>query len=423
MLSARKKSVKVSIRSFIPLLLIIFTYSLGYFLVMPVFFRLVLDNSTGMLPASISPTLKYVFLSLCIGLDAFGYMIGAPLMGTWSDTLGRRKLLRLSLGITLIGYSLPLIGIIRSEIIWIFIGRIISGFASSSQSLAQSAVADISEGSKKATYFAVVTIVMTIALLIGPPMGSYLSDSHISIWFNEKTPFYVALMLVVTTMLLMRFYSDQHQKKNEDFHLTIKNFGLALREAFSSRYLSALFVLFFLSQMGWAFFYQDIMLYLTQKFHFSLNGASLFMAYAGICMSIGLAMYKFIIRYVSLQTVLFLSFISCAISFFFWGISDNIVSLYFIIIPGAIGAGLTQPTIMTLLSDAVRPEKQGWVLGFAASSFAAPWCISAFLFGVLSDIDLSYPLIIAIISFIIGSLICIKTFSKENLVGGVIAND
>lgn len=413
MLGTRKKSVKPSIRSFIPLLLIIFTYSLGYFLVMPVFFRLVLDNSTGLLPASITPTLKYVFLSLCIGLDAFGYMIGAPVMGTWSDTLGRKKLLRLSLGMTLIGYSLPLIGIIRSEITWIFIGRIISGFASSSQSLAQSAVADISNGTKKATYFAVITIVMTIALLIGPPMGSYLSDSHISSWFNEKTPFYIALILVVTTMLLMRFYSDHYQKKNEDSHLTIKNLGLALREAFSSRYLSTLFVLFFLSQMGWAFFYQDIMLYLTQKFHFSLNSASLFMAYAGICMSIGLAIYKFIIRYVSLQTVLLLSFISCTISFFFCGISNNIALLYFFIIPGAIGAGLTQPTIMTMLSDAVRPEKQGWVLGVAASSFAAPWCISAFLFGVLSEADLSYPLIISLASFIIANFILLNKFIKE----------
>lgn len=407
--------MKASTRSFIPLLLIIFTYSMGYFLVFPVFFRLVLDNSTGMISPSLSPSVKYFFLSLCIGLDAFGYMIGAPVMGTLSDSIGRRKLLRLSLLVTLIGYTLPIIGILRSEIVWVFIGRLISGLASSSQSLAQTAVADISQGQQKATNFAMISIVMTVALLIGPPIGSYLSDNHLFTWFNEKTPFIVALVLVTSTLFLMRFYSDHNQKVNEEFRPTLKNLARAFHEAITTSNLRMLFMLFFLSQLGWAFFYQDIMLYLTHKFSFTLNGASLFMAYSGICMSIGLILYKYIIRYVSLQLLLLLSLLTCTVSFVLWGITENSVFLYLIVIPGSVGAGLTQPTIMTLLSDSVRPEKQGWVLGFAASSFAAPWCISAFSFGVLSEIDLSYPLIVSLISFLLGIFVCLGYLNQKRI--------
>ncbi len=405
--------MKASTRSFIPLLLIIFTYAIGYFLVFPVFFRLILDNSTGMISPSISPSVKYFFLSLCIGLDAFGYMIGAPIMGAVSDSIGRRKLLRLSLWITLIGYSLPIIGIIRSEILWVFIGRLISGLASSSQSLAQTAVADMSEGHQKAIYFAVISIVMTFALLIGPPIGSYLSDNQLFAWFNEKTPFIVALVLVTSTLFLMRFYSDHNQKVNEEFSPTLKNLAMAFQEAISTSNLRKLFILFFLSQLGWAFFYQDIMLYLTHKFSFTLNSASLFMAYSGICMSIGLILYRYIIRYISLQLLLFSSLIACTFSFILWGITESAVLLYLIVIPVSVGAGLTQPTIMTLLSDSVTPEKQGWVLGFAASSFAAPWCISAFLFGVLSEIDLSYPIMVSLLSFSMGIFVCFSYLNQK----------
>lgn len=402
--------MRPSTRSFFPLLLIIFTYGLGYFLVIPVFFRVILDNSTGMISPSISPSLKYIFLSLSIGLDAFGYVIGAPIMGTWSDNRGRRKILLYSLWLTLFGYALPIVGIMRSEIGWVFLGRLISGFASSTQSLAQSAVADMSDGQQKATYFAVISVAMTLSILLGPPIGSFLSDKNVSLLFNEKTPFYVALALVFSALLLMRFYSDKNQIKNEEFHLTMKNFGVAFFEAISTNHLKKLFILFFLSQLGWSFFYQDIILYLTQKFNFTLNASSLFMAYTGICMAVGLALYKYLIRHCLLQTVLLWSFVACSLSFIAWGITANSFLLYFVVIPASLGAGLTQPTIMTLLSDAVRPEKQGWVLGLAASSFAAPWCISAFTFGILSELDLRYPLIISILSFIIGVFICITHF-------------
>lgn len=401
-----------STKAFIPLLLIIFIYGMSYFLVFPVFLRLLLDDSSGLLPPNSSMAIKHLAFSLCIGLEPFGYMFGAPIMGTWSDSIGRKKNLLLSLVLTMFGYGFAIIGIVQSQIFFIFLGRLTSGFASSSQSLAQTAVADISDGKTKSIYFSIITAVMTLSMVFGPPIGSYLSDPSISNLFNEATPLYFALALVIITLFLAYyFYSDTHQKVAEELHFTLSNFKTSIKEAFASRQLRQLFLSFFVLQLGWSFFYQDTMIYLIHKYNYSVNSASNFMAYAGICMALGLFGYKYIIKYFSLHEILLWSFVSCLLSFGLWAFAPLEWELYLLVIPGSVAAGLAQPTIMTLLSNAVPKEKQGWVLGFSASAFAAPWCISSFLFGPLSELNLAYPIIVSVVSFSLGivSLLFIDT--------------
>lgn len=381
-------------RAFIPLLLIIFIDSLGHMLTIPVFLRLFTDQ-TSFFANDLTPAMQNILFSLGIAIGPFGYMIGAPIIGTWSDGWGRKPSLVFSLILSLVGFILPIIGIMYSSLSWIFLGRFIAGIASSSQSLAQTAVGDISKGKEKAWYFAIIAVAMTLSLLVGPTMGAYLSDNTIISWFSISTPLYATLLLILFTLVLTIFLFQTNQKSNDSEKLlTLTNFQLAIRDAFSAGKVRQLFFIFFLYELGWSFYYQDIALYLTQKFNYSVTSTSHFLAYTGIWMALGLSgLYKIVIRYMSLYSVLVWSLITCALSFTSCAFAHNPAHQWIFIVPGAIGVGMAYPTIMTLLSDSVDKEKQGWVLGFAAAAFSAPWGISALLVGPLSNINLTLPLI------------------------------
>lgn len=396
-------------RALIPLILIIFIDSMGYMISIPTFLRLFTEHSQHMMATS-SPAMANMLFSLCIATGSFGYVLGAPIIGTWSDSWGRKRTLIFSLLLSLIGFVLPIIGIVSASLSWILIGRFIAGLASSSQSLSQTAIADISQGQQKAWYFGLVAIAMTLSLLIGPTLGAYLSDPHTVSWFNNTTPFYATLVLILITLALTAaLYKNTNDTQDAKKMLTLRNLSNILKESLASKETSRLFLIFFLYELGWSFYYQDISLYLTQKFDYSVILSSQFLAYTGIWMGLGLTLgYKAIVRYFSLNTVLTGTLVSCTVSFTACALTQNPSGQWLFIIPGAIGVGMAYPTLMALISDSVDKTKQGCVLGLAAAAFSAPWGISALLIGPLSNISMSWPLAVATCSTVLAMGISIR---------------
>lgn len=397
----KSKQITQQSRALIPLILIIFIDSMGYMVSIPTFLRLFTEHSHSLM-GNFSPTMSNVLFSLCMATGSFGYVLGAPIIGTWSDSWGRKRTLVFSLVLSLIGFMLPIIGVLTASLSWILVGRFIAGIASSSQSLAQTAIADISEGTQKAWYFAMVAIAMTLSLLVGPPLGAYLSDPNYVSWFNNTTPFFATLLLIFLTLILtVKMYSNTNNTYDDEKLLTLANFRNTIKEALSSDITTRLFLIFFLYELGWSFYYQDISLYLSQKFLYSVNLTSQFLAYTGIWMGLGLIFgYKILTRYLSLEILLTSTLLCCALSFTACALTQNSFSQWIFVVPGAIGVGMAYPTIMTLISDSVSKAKQGCVLGLAAAAFSAPWGISALLMGPLTNISQSLPLTVAAVSLV-----------------------
>ncbi len=412
------KQITHQSRALIPLILIIFIDSMGYMVSIPTFLRLFTEHSHSLM-GDFSPMMANVLFSVCIAMGSFGYVLGAPIIGTWSDSWGRKRTLVFSLVLSLIGFMLPIIGVLTASLSWILVGRFIAGIASSSQSLAQTAIADISEGTQKAWYFALVAIAMTLSLLIGPPLGAYLSDPNYVSWFNNTTPFFATLVLILLTLLMtLKMYSNTNNRHDGEKLLTLSNFHNTLKEALSSEITTRLFLIFFLYELGWSFYYQDISLYLTQEFQYSVNLTSQFLAYTGIWMGLGLTFgYKFLTRYMSLELLLSGTLLCCALSFIACALTQNAFSQWIFVVPGAIGVGMVYPTIMTLISDSVSKAKQGCVLGLAAAAFSAPWGISALLMGPLTNISQSLPLALAAISLVSATYLSYrkKRFAQQTL--------
>lgn len=394
-------------RAIIPLLFIIFIDSLGYMIAIPIFLRLLLDPHISLIPADTSISVRNILFSFSIAIGPFGYMIGAPIMGTWSDLWGRKRTLIVSLLMCSIGFLLPIFGIWQQSLPLIIVGRFIGGLASSSQSIAQSAIGDISKGKQKAWYFSLVAFAMTLSLLIGPTMGSYLSDPQLVSWFSLTTPFTATLILLaVATILTYYYYHDYYISERESV-LRLNNLIIATKTALAPGKIRTLFIIFFLYELGWSLYYQDIGLYLSEAHHYTVTAVSQFMAYSGIWMALGLTLiYHYLIRQYSLRFILACSLACCALSFSACALWASDTMQWIAIIPGAIAVGTTYPTLMALISDSVSHKKQGWVLGFAAAAFSAPWGISALLEGALTNIHVALPLYVAAASLITAYGLC-----------------
>ncbi len=130
------------------------------------------------------------------GWLAFAYAIMqflfAPLLGNLSDKYGRRPILLLSLlglGIDYIFLALaPSIG-------WLFVGRVIAGFAGASFTTATAYIADISTPQNRAQNFGMVGAAFGLGFILGPVIGGLLGE------YGVRVPFIVAACLSLVNCL------------------------------------------------------------------------------------------------------------------------------------------------------------------------------------------------------------------------------
>ncbi|HPI53609.1 MAG TPA: MFS transporter, partial [Chitinophagaceae bacterium] len=202
-------------RLLLPIILTVFIDLLGATIVIPILAPLFLDLQHGIMPIDVSTltqkasqlpdiirhrTIMFGFLIAAFPLAQF---FGAPLLGSWADRAGRKKVLTISLIGTLIGYLLFAIGV-HYKLLWLlFFSRILDGFTGGNISIAYSAISDLSTPSTKTRNFGFVGMAFGLGFIIGPYMGGKLSDPSVVSWFNFETPFWISAILCVINIILV----------------------------------------------------------------------------------------------------------------------------------------------------------------------------------------------------------------------------
>jgi DHA1 family tetracycline resistance protein-like MFS transporter len=132
-------------------------------------------------------------------------------LGNLSDRYGRRPVLLISL----FGFGIDyLVMAFAPTIIWLFVGRTISGIAGASRSTATAYIADVSTGSRRAANFGLVGAASAIGLIFGFAIGAYLAG------VNLRLPFMVASAFAICNGLYGLFVlpeslAPEHRRKFE----------------------------------------------------------------------------------------------------------------------------------------------------------------------------------------------------------------
>lgn len=403
------------IKRLIPLLFMIFLDSLGYFLVIPVLLQLFMNTQYGLLPAGASLATRNIFYGIAVMLSPLAFLIASPLVGHFSDKYGRKKTLMVCLSAGAMGFLLPIIGIVYRSVSLVLIGRFIAGASTSSQPVAQAAITDFSSGKKKAFYLSLIAFAMTLAMVLGPIGGSYLSDSKLISWFNVTTPYWIAVLLTIINLLFFAMYfNDAKQPKpfvEKDNYRTRLH---QLIQILSSNSLFCLMIVFLLMELGWSQYYQVIFLYLAQQFHYSVNQIGLFVAYAGLWMSLGLTVfYRLFISFFSVEQIAKFSLSFATLGLIGCCLWQHPAVQWIMVIPVALFIGTAYPSLLAIMSDRAPGEHQGLVLGMVSTLMGASWMTTAVFGSWLISFYLVLPLMMAAVFAVAAAIIIRKCLVRS----------
>jgi MFS transporter, DHA1 family, tetracycline resistance protein len=107
----------------------------------------------------------------------------SPLQGALSDSFGRRSMILLSnfgLGLDYVLMALA------PTLVWLFVGRVISGIAAASISTAHAYVADVTVAEKRAGRFGLLGAAIGVGFVLGPALGGLAGT------ISPRLPFWIA---------------------------------------------------------------------------------------------------------------------------------------------------------------------------------------------------------------------------------------
>jgi MFS family permease len=203
-------------------------------------FPVLLVNFIGTLGFSIVlPFLVFVVLrlggnALVYGIVGATYpalqMVGAPILGRWSDRYGRRRILLLSQAGTLASWVLfavalvlpaveiaevdaPVLGSFRLTLplLLILVARALDGLTGGNISVANAYVADVSPEEDRSRNFGRMGVSSNLGFIVGPALAGLLGGTGM----GEMLPVLAALLVSLVATLLIAFYLPESRPCDE----------------------------------------------------------------------------------------------------------------------------------------------------------------------------------------------------------------
>ena len=286
--------------------------------------------------------------------------ICAPILGNLSDRFGRRPVLLISL--LTVGLDYILMGL-APTIIWLFIGRIISGMAGASYSTANAYIADITPPEKRAQSFGLMGAAFGVGFIIGPVIGGLLGT------FGPRMPFYVAAGLALANALYGFFIIPETLKpeNRRPFSWARANTLGAFAHLRSVPSALVLAAILFFHQMAhfvlpsvWSFYVIEKFQWTTAEVGYSLGAAGIFM----VIVQGGLI--GKVIAKIGSERAAYAGLVFAALGYVGYAFAPNGQIIY-VFLGVASFAGLAAPSISAIITTAVPANAQGELQGALSS--------------------------------------------------------
>lgn len=297
----------------------------------------------------------------------------SPIQGALSDRFGRRPVLLIS--IFGLGADYVLMAL-APNLIWLFVGRIISGMTAASFSTANAYIADVTPPEKRAQAFGLMGAAFGIGFIAGPALGGVLGR------FDPRWPFWAAAALALCNGLYGLFVLPESLPKDRRAPFRIKNAnplgslrlyrehdqllmlaGVLFLFYLAHQVLQSTFVLYTGYRYGWGPFMVSISLVLTG---------------VGSVLVQSFVIKPFVARYKergALYTGLFFGAVGFA-----WYATAWEGWLYWFGQPLFALMGLVGPGINGLMSKRVSPREQGRLQGANAGLMAMAGLVGPIFF-------------------------------------------
>jgi MFS transporter, DHA1 family, tetracycline resistance protein len=392
-----------------PLLLVNFIGTLGFSIVLPFLVFLVMKFGGN----------AVVYSLLAATYPAF-QLIGAPILGRWSDIYGRKKVLLLSNAGTAIGWILFLVALVVPfeetfsinlisfgtivvvvPLLFIFFARAIDGITGGNISVANAYLSDISSDENRSKNFGKMAISSNLGFILGPALAGILAGTV----YGAILPVLAALLLSLVTLFVIGFLLRESRTKSnpivipeegtirkifaqecKDCYEPVSPIKPKFRDVFKLKHISFLLVLYFLIFLGFNVYYASFPTHAASELKWSVTQLGIFYAVlSGIMVFIQGPVLRKALKKFSEEKLVILGSIILATNFVLF-FSNNIISISLAVVLFALGNGLMWPSFMSILSKRAGTVLQGAVQGVAGSVGGLASIIGLIAGGVLYNL-------------------------------------
>jgi MFS transporter, DHA1 family, tetracycline resistance protein len=385
-------------KAFIIIFLTVFIDLLGFGLVIPI-----LPTYAKELGAS---NTQVGFLA---GIFSAMNFFFTPFMGSYSDRVGRRPIILLSIAANVIGY---LIFGIAGTLTLFVLSRIVNGIGSSNIAAAQAYIADITKPEDRTKYLGMIGAAFGLGFVFGPAAGGFIKAHYGFEWVG----FTAAILCAINFVSAYFFLPESIKEKNASSPIRFIPFGDYFK-ALQKPLLREILTLWIIYIM--AFTMMQTVSALLWKEHYGLDEKHIGFVFAiiGVCSAAAQGgLVGMLSKKLGTNKILLLG---CVVMFIglgliplipkdlFW--TGTVVSIIFI----AIGGGCLTPSLQSLVSTISPPNEQGRMLGLSQSLGSLSRVVGPAISGVAYEFHFSTP-------YFIGSGLMVVCFLLANVVIGLL---
>lgn len=397
---------RVGMMQVAPCLLAIMIDSLGFGLVYPIITALFSSSHSPMLPANAGVNLHHFYLGLGYLLYPLCMFFGASSMGDLSDRYGRKKVLLICVGGLAISFALMGIGTVFNSIVFLMLGRALSGLMAGSQPIAQAAISDLSTPETKALNMSLLTMALTVGIVVGPLLGGVTSDSHLISWFNFSTPFIISTILSIISFCWLWFgFQDTSIPQIQDPFKFSRIITLFV-DAFKHPKLRLVAIVFLFMQIGFGIYFQYSLVLLHQEYQYSNALLGIFNAFLGVCFALGMTLIiRIALKFCDVRQIALYGFFIIALCEIATALTHSLAMIWIYALPLATIDIVAYTAMLTNFSDAVEPHQQGWAMGISGSIMSLAWVITGFTANLMSFVTVRELILIGGISMFVSFLL------------------
>jgi len=351
-------------------------------------------------------------LGLLIGAYSVMQLIFTPLLGRWSDHVGRRKVLLASVGGSVFSHALLGVGDLAHSLPLLFAARMLDGITGANVATAQAYIADVTTGADRARGMGLFGAAFGMGFVVGPAMGAGLASLGTAIMGSEYgtcwPAFGASAIALVAFILIWRLLSESRPVAEGTKRMPVLRWD-TIRTVWHNPRLRELFLLlpgfifaFVLLEVSFVWFLKD-------RFGATMATTSLVFAYVGVLIAIvqGGLVGRLSKRFGEIRLLTVGPFITATGFLLVATVSLTVSSLWGWLlmlgacIPVALGSGISNPNLMALLSRHGGRARQGGTLGLSQGVASLARAVSPPVGGLLYDIGAPVPFIAGAVLFLI----------------------
>ncbi len=306
---------------------------------------------------------------------ALGQFVCSPLLGMLSDRVGRRPVILISNGVTVIDYAIMALA---PNLGWLFFGRVLSGVATANMTAAYAYVADVTAPEKRAAAYGMLASAFGLGFILGPVIGGFAGAA------DPRLPFWIAAGLGLLNTLYGAFVLRESlppERRTAGLDWKRANPIGSLKLLRRHRELFGLSTVSFIALIAQQALPNLWVLYCIAQFEWNQRAIGLGLALVGVVSSLNAALLVGpVVKRLGERRTLVFGLLTFATGCALFASSNVLVAIAGIVV---ICCSIFNSPLQSLLSQRVDPSEQGELQGALGSMRGIAMLISPLLFAAV----------------------------------------